>query len=223
METINFGKATLDIVKKKLHLKQIETSTVLDTWFERSKTVEITEIEDFMIRKFQKMMLRRIREWNEFELSEHFLGPIMAWIDFNTDYFSMFAERIIEIQTDKLILTGKADMIIAGGDTEPEHPYLCLQEYKRQTDPNGDPLYQVISEMYAASQKNNNSMPVYGISITGKIWQFVVLQNSEYYISYSFSADSIQIFEIYKILKALKDILIENAIRQENYSIQQAI
>jgi len=216
METINYGKATLDIIKRKLCLKQTETSPVLDSWFERSKTVEITDIEDFMLRKFQKMLLRRIREWNEFELSEHFLGPIMAWVDFNTDYFSMFAERIIEAQTEKLLLTGKADMLVAGGDTEPDHPYLCLQEYKRQTDPNGDPLYQVISEMYAVSLKNNNSMPVYGISIAGKSWQFVVLQNMEYCISYSLTADSPQIFDIYKILKALKDILLENVKKQND-------
>ncbi len=216
METINYGKATKDIIKQKLGLKQVEVSLVLEAWFERSKTVEITDIEDFMLRKYQKMMLRRILEWNEFELSEHFLGPIMALVDFNTDYFSMFAERTIEFQSENYLLTGKADMLVASGETEPISPYLCLQEYKKQTEPTGHPLYQVISEMYAASQKNNNMMPVYGISIIGKMWQFVVLQNTEYFLSYSFTADSVQLFEIYKILKALKDILIENAIKENN-------
>jgi len=154
--------------------------------------------------------------WNEFELSEHFLGPIMSMVDFNTDYFSMFAERTIEVQTENFLLTGKADMLVASGETEPICPYFCLQEYKRQTDPNGNPQFQVISEMYAASQKNNNAIPVYGISIIGKFWQFVVVQNSEYSLSYSFSADSNQIYDIYKILKALKDILIENVIKENS-------
>jgi hypothetical protein len=214
METINYSKATKDIIKQKLGLKNVEKCDFLTNWLDRSKTTEITDIETFVVAKLQKMMIRRVEEWNEFELSEHFLGPIMALVDFNTDYFSMFAERTIEVQTEKYLLTGKTDMLVASGETEPINPYFCLQEYKRQTNPEGNPQSQVIIEMYAASQKNNDAKPVYGISIIGKMWQFVVLQNSEYCLSYSFTADSVQLFEIYKILKALKDILIENAIKE---------
>ncbi len=219
METINYSNVTKDIIRKKLGLKNVEKCEFLTNWLDRSKTTEITDIETFVAEKLQKMMLRRIEEWNEFELSEHFIGPIMAMVDFNTDYFSMFAERTIEVQTENFLLTGKADMLVASGETEPISPYFCLQEYKRQTAPNNHPLFQVIAEMYAASQKNNNSKPVYGISIIGKMWQFVVLQNSDYCLSYSFTADSPQIFEIFKILKALKDILIENAIKLESHVI----
>ncbi len=218
METINFSKVNKDTLKMKLGLKRIERCPILDLWFERSKTTEITDIEDFMLQKYQKMMIRRVDEWNEFELSEHFLGPIMALVDFNTDYFSMFAERIFEVQTENFLLTGKPDMMVASGESEPISPYFCLQEYKRQTDPNGNPLFQVISEMYAANQLNATQMPVYGISIIGVKWNFVVLKNNEYCTSYSLSADSDQMFDIYKILKALKDILIENAM-QSNQNI----
>jgi len=216
METINYGNVTKEMLKQKLGLKKSEECNFLNEWLERSKTAEITEIEDFMLHKYQKILINRIIEWNEFELSEHFLGPIMTLIDFNTDYFSMFAERTIEVQTENFLLTGKADMLVASGYTEPISPYFCLQEYKRQTNPNGHPLFQVICEMFAASQKNKNELPVYGIAILGTAWQFVVLRNSEYCLSYSFSADSPQLFEIYKILKALKDILIENAIKLES-------
>jgi len=210
METINFSKCNKDIIKNKLGLKRVDDSIDLTTWLEKSKTVEITDIENFMINKYQKMMIQRVEEWNEFELSQHFLGPIMALVDFNTEYFSMFAERILEVQTEKFTISGKADFMVASGEKEPISPYFCMQEYKQQSDPNGNPLYQVISEMYAAQQKNNTNMPIYGISIIGIKWQFIVLQNTEYCISYSYSADSPQIYEIFKILKALKNILIEN-------------
>jgi len=210
METINFGKATKDILKLKLGLKQINKSEDLDLWFRKSKEIEITDIEYFVVEKLQNMMIRRVHEWNEFELSEHFIGPIMAMVDFNTDYFSMFAERTLEIETEKYFLTGKADLLVASGETDPILPYLCVQEYKRQTDPNGDPLYQVVCEMFVAAQKNNNTLPIYGISILGVKWNFIILKNNEYCVSYSFSADSVQIFEIFKIIKALKEILLEN-------------
>jgi hypothetical protein len=53
----------------------------------------------------------------------------------------------------------------------------------------------------------------------GVKWNFIVLSNNEYCTSYSFSADSDQMFEIYKIVKSLKDILIEN-ITNENSAMQ---
>jgi hypothetical protein len=216
METINFSKVTLEILKYKFGLRKTNNNELINHWFEKSKEYTLDDFENRFIDKYQKLLISKVELWNEFELSEHFLGPIMSMVDFNTDYFSMFAERTIEVQTENFLLTGKADMLVASGETEPINPYFCLQEYKRQTDPNGNPQFQVISEMYAASQKNKNAMPVYGISIIGKMWQFVVLQNSEYCLSYSFTADSVQLFEIYKILKALKDILIENAIKENS-------
>jgi len=214
METINFSKVTKEMLKQKFGLRKTENNELITSWFEKSKTYTLDAFETQFITKYQKLLISKVELWNEFELSEHFLGPIMSMVDFNTEYFSMFAERTIEVQTEHFLLTGKADMIVASGETEPVNPYFCLQEYKRQTDPNGNPQFQVISEMYAATQKNNNAMPIYGISIIGKMWQFVALQKNEYSLSYSFSADSVQIFEIYKILKALKDILIENAINE---------
>jgi len=214
METINFSKVTKEMLKQKFGLRKTENNELITSWFEKSKTYTLDAFETQFITKYQKLLISKVELWNEFELSEHFLGPIMSMVDFNTEYFSMFAERTIEVQTEHFLLTGKADMIVASGETEPVNPYFCLQEYKRQTDPNGNPQFHVISEMYAATQKNNNAMPIYGISIIGKMWQFVALQKNEYSLSYSFSADSVQIFEIYKILKALKDILIENAINE---------
>ncbi len=214
METINYSKVTLEILKYKFGLRKNNNNELINQWFEKSKEYTLDDFENRFIEKYQKLLISKVELWNEFELSEHFLGPIMTLVDFNTEYFSMFAERTIEVQTEKFLLTGKADILVASGETEPISPYFCLQEYKRQTDPNGNPQFQVIGEMYAASQKNNNSFPIYGISILGKTWQFVVLQNYKYSLSYSFTADSIQLFEIYKILKALKDILIENAIKE---------
>jgi hypothetical protein len=47
--------------------------------------------------------------------------------------------------------------------------------------------------------------------VTGKFWQFLILQNQEYCVSKSFATDDEEIFEVVKILKALKDILLDIA------------
>ena len=45
----------------------------------------------------------------------------------------------------------------------------------------------------------------------GEYWHFMALQQDDYCISKSFAADDEEIFDIFKILKALKAILIEIA------------
>jgi hypothetical protein len=47
----------------------------------------------------------------------------------------------------------------------------------------------------------------------GKVWNFITLKNNEYTISKSYAADDEEIFEIFKILKALKNIIIENSLK----------
>ena len=48
---------------------------------------------------------------------------------------------------------------------------------------------------------------IYGCHVVGRLWYFMVLKDKTYTISKSFTADDDEIFEIVKILKALRDIL----------------
>jgi len=64
--------------------------------------------------------------------------------------------------------------------------------------------------MFMAYEINEHKFPIYGVSIIGKQWHFIIFENNEYCVSKSFTTDDEEIFVIFKILKKLKIILLEN-------------
>jgi len=205
---ISFGKCTKNFLKKTFNLQQIQNSEILLEWLKLSQFVELDLVEEGLLKRIQTTLILRADDWNEYELSEHFIGPIMALVDFNTNKFSAFVNRTISAQINGYELHGKPDFFVAKGETEPENPYFCFQEYKKEIDPEGNPTYQALAEMIVARELNENKIPIYGVSVMGKVWNFITLQNNEYCISKSFSADDEEIFDIFKILKSLKNIMI---------------
>ena len=79
-----------------------------------------------------------------------------------------------------------------------------MKEYKRQTDPNGDPRGQAVIAMIVGQHHNADNKPVYGCYIVGKSWHFMVLKGKEYAISNVFVGSDNEIFDIYRILKGLR-------------------
>ncbi len=211
IETIFFSKCTKELLKETFGLHQIWTSPLLDEWFERAEAINPEDFELKVLEVIRHTLIRRCDDWNEFELSEHFIGPLIAIVDFNTDYFSTFLERPLEAEVGEYKLMGKPDLMVAKGETTPKIPYFCFQEYKKQIDPEGNPLYQALGEMLAAASLHPSKHPIYGVGVIGKLWHFVILQGKEYAISKGFLADDEDIVTIFKILKALKIILIEIA------------
>ena len=106
---------------------------------------------------------------------------------------------------------GEPDAVIAKGRYSPQIPYFCFHEYKRANEPKGDPAAQALSAMLVAREVSQHRHPVFGMYVVGEHWHFMVLQDNDYCISKSFAADDEEIFDIFKILKALKVILIEIA------------
>jgi len=210
---IIFSKCTKSFLKKTFFLEQIQDNKLLENWINQSKTIELDDIEFGLLKRIQKTLNNRVDDWNEYELSEHFISPIMALVDFNTANFSAFVNRTISAQINGYELYGKPDFFVARGESEPETPFFCFQEYKKEIDPEGHPTYQALAEMLVARELNNNKIPIYGVSVMGKVWNFITLKNNEYTISKSYAADDEEIFEIFKILKALKNIIIENSLK----------
>jgi hypothetical protein len=101
-------------------------------------------------------------------------------------------------------LSGRVDGMIATGFRNPKKPYFCMNEYKRATDPNGDPQGQALIAMLVAQQLNENRKPMLGCFIVGSRWCFMALVGKEYAISHSFSFDDDDIFDIFRILKGLR-------------------
>jgi hypothetical protein len=110
---------------------------------------------------------------------------------------------------DAYYLTGRVDGMIASGFREPDKPYFCLYEYKKEKDPEGDPAAQALVAMMVAQDKNADNLPVYGGFIIGKNWQFMVLKDRKYAISNTYSADSADIYAIFQAIKGLKIIISE--------------
>lgn len=211
MEILTFGKCTKSILKKTFGLRQVWHNDALDAWLTTAETQTLDEFEQTLLARLQHALIRRVDDWNEAELSEYFIGPIIATIDFNTDYFSVFTQRPLEARIGEYTMMGKPDMVIARGETEPEIPYFCFQEYKKQIDPEGNPVYQALGEMLAARNLNPHPHPIYGVAVIGKLWHFLILDGDAYSVSQGFLADGDDLASILKILKHLKSILIDIA------------
>jgi len=211
METIPFSTCTKEFLKENFKLQQLWESPVLEQWFELAQSMELLEFEIKLLNRLQETFIRRSDDWNESELNEYFIGPIVALINFNTEHFCVFAERAIEAEIGQYRLAGKPDFMIAKGESSPKIPYFCFSEYKKQISPEGNPVYQALGEMLVARELNPHEHPIYGVGVIGKLWHFLVLHRQDYCVSKSFATDDEEIFEIFKILKALKEILSEIA------------
>ena len=107
-------------------------------------------------------------------------------------------------------LSGIVYGMIAKGFRDPDLPYFCMHEYKRSVDNQGTPDAQVLAAMLVAREQNKNQKPIYGLYIVGLIWNFIVLNGGEYCISKNYDASDDDIFEIFKMLKAVKVIIYKN-------------
>jgi hypothetical protein len=103
---------------------------------------------------------------------------------------------------------GEPDGMIASGFREPETSFFCFQEYKKHLDPQGDPAGQALAAMIVAQELNEHRYPIYGCSVVGDMWRFMLLQERTYCLSNSYSATGdIGVFEIFRVLKVLKGLV----------------
>ena len=93
----------------------------------------------------------------------------------------------------------------------PQIPYFHFQEYKRQTDPNGNPVAQVLEAMLIAQEINENQQPIYGAYVIGKFWNFMMLDGKTYSISKTF--DCTEHNELMQIIATLRNfkLMLENS------------
>ncbi len=209
MEKLTFKQLTSNILYKTFGLRQKSSMQILTNWLEDSKKQTISSYEEIYLNQFKNKIIQRGSKWNEYELTEWFIGPIISLIDIEAEYISMFAQRDISAQVGDFELYGRPDMMIASGIDSPQEPYFCIQEYKQQTDPNGNPQTQLLGAMLVSQTLNNNKKPVYGIYIVGFQWNFMVLQGIEWCETKIYNADDEEILDILRILKTLKDIILK--------------
>ncbi len=202
-----FGECTLEKLDEMFNLKPLVRLAALEDWLKEPG--EISDQERIYLLTLQKYLQDNVLHWNEQELVMHFIAPMFALVQFGYEHtFNLFAERAFGGKVDGIALNGNPDGLVATGYREPKKPYFCFQEYKKEKDPNGDPAGQALAAMLVAQEINEHQFPIYGCYIQGRMWFFMALQGKEYAISDGYMATKDEIFDILRILKVLKQMII---------------
>jgi hypothetical protein len=208
MEKVRFGQCTLLKLERQFGLRLSLSSPALTSWLQTPVT--LTDLEKNRLQELQTLLTLNANSWNEQELALQLIGPILSMVQFIEFYrFKLFAGRHIEAVIDDIELGGEPDTIIATGFREPEVPFFAFTEYKREIDPEGDPAGQTLVAMMVGQKLNNDDQPIYGGYIVGENWRFMILEGKSYTISRSYASSSNDIYDVYRILKALRAMIME--------------
>ncbi len=214
MEKSTFSKWTLTKLEKAFELKQVWKSPIMQEW--EQMTADISEFEKQHLEMLRNRVEKGGKAWNETELENKFISPLIILAGIDTDEFGYFLERNMQGIVGNYDLSGIVDGVIATGIREPDLPFFCMHEYKRSVDNEGNPDGQALAAMLVAREqnkehnkahKNGIENPIYGLYIVGLIWNFIVLNGSEYCISKDYNASTQEIFDIFRIMKNIKVII----------------
>lgn len=205
-EKLYLNQMTQQRLYKLFGLREVQKIGELNNWLDNLPS--LTKGEKYIANFYKNRLLKNINSWNEQELSLGFIGPIINIIDFKKPYqINFFAQRLLTSIIDNYEIIGKPDGMIAAGHFEPEMPYFAFQEYKKDINSSGDPAAQNLAAMLIGQQQNEADTVVYGCYVVGRLWYFMVLKGKEYAISKDYSTTDDGIFDVVKILKALRNIL----------------
>ncbi|KOR32739.1 hypothetical protein TI05_05405, partial [Achromatium sp. WMS3] len=109
------------------------------------------------------------------ELKIKFIAPIINRVKFTNPEYEIrdFYEQSITYISDKFILTGIVDFVVAKGLEYSKKPYFFIQEFKRSIR-NDDPRPQLLAELLAALELSK-FQAIKGAFIIGENWSFVIL------------------------------------------------
>ncbi|PWK26699.1 hypothetical protein LV89_02208 [Arcicella aurantiaca] len=198
----NFREWTLDKIEETFGLQQVRRLPILEDLLAFEYQTDSYETR-YLSHLSDNYVALGGDDWNEVELENKFISPLIVFSDIANEKYSYFLERDLSAIVGDFELIGRVDGMIATGFRNPKVPYFCLSEYKRQTDPNGDPRGQALIAMLVAQKLNNNQKPIFGSYIIGRDWYFMALVDNEYAISKDFSCVADEVFDIYRILKGL--------------------
>jgi hypothetical protein len=206
---MTLGECTIPNLEKIFGLKLKDENVFLSAWINQNQVLSSFQQEALLF--YRKELRANFFNWNEQELSMHFIGPMLSLVDFTGENFNAYVNRSIKASIGEIELNGIPDGMIAKGRREPEIPYFCFQEYKKEIDPNGHPAAQALGAMLVGQSLNDNKSPIYGCYVIGKFWTFMVLDGKNYALSQGYDATSDEILTIFQILLTLKNIVGELA------------
>jgi len=201
----SFSKWTIDEVEETFQIVLHDQTGLLKEWLDiRSQPLPDEEKRLVLLRK---KLWKHVFDWNETELSVHFIGQLLDMADFDQDDYQPFMERELSFSYKDEIISGVVDLVVAQGRRSPKRHFFFINEYKKDKDSSNDPLGQLMIVMIAAQKLNNDDHPLYGAYVMGRYWNFVVLDKLEYSLSLSFDATKDEIKDIFCILTNTKAII----------------
>ena len=203
MKTSNLRDWTLDSIEQTFGLLQVRSLPILDELLAHKHEADAYEQRYLGSLREDYLMLGG-DDWNEVELENKLISPLIVFSNISNQKYSYFLERELRDTLGEHEISGRVDGMIATGFRNPRKPYFCLSEYKRGTDPNGDPKGQALIAMLMAQHMNDNAKPIFGSYIIGRNWCFMALVGKEYAISTDFSCVDDEIFDIFRIMKSLR-------------------
>ena len=202
---LRFKDCTQKLLEEIFNLKQVTQHQALQNWI--TPKSEVTPFEKQSLQYLKDHLLLCGQTWNETELRDQFIGPLISLVNFDNEKVRYFAERNLSALIDEWELSGRVDALIAQGRWEPKKVYFCMNEYKKEKDPEGDPGAQALAAMIVAQEHNAEQSLIYGLYVKGKLWYFMVLCGKEYAITEPYTASREDIVDIFMILKTLKQII----------------
>jgi hypothetical protein len=150
--------------------------------------------------------------WNEETLKMRFIAPLLY--DFVQFYDSQnrydgFFNKEISATVEGIYLQTETDFMLAKGVADiAKTPYFHFQEYKRSKKSPPEPMAQLLEAFLIAQEKNKNGKPIYGLTIVGRNWQFVVMEGKKYAVSKTYDATEREdLLKIIAVLRKFKVIL----------------
>jgi hypothetical protein len=142
-----------------------------------------------------------------------FVAPLisfLAQLDSNdSKHYESFYDTTISANVEGTFLQTETDFMLASGMGDmPETPYFHFQEYKRSKKSPPEPMAQLLVAFLIAQEKNKNGKPIYGLTIVGRDWHFVVMEGKKYAVSRTFDATQKEdLLKIIAVLRKFKVIL----------------
>ena len=201
----DFNDCTLTFLEDTFDLIEEKSLSSLDHWLKGEAV--ISDLEKHNLILLRELLDFNVYDWNEQELDMNFIGPLFSFVNFSSRKHNLFAHRKIEGIIDNWRLHGSPDNMVASGRREPKIPHFAFQEYKKKKDPKGDPAAQALAAMLVGQSLNQDELPIYGCYVIGNDWHFMTLEGKKFAKSIDYSALSDEIFDIYRILKVLKEIV----------------
>lgn len=183
----------------------------LSAWLE--SRFDLSSDEERVLMYLQDRLRDKVQFWNEAALRFYFIGPLISLVNYDTDHYNSFLEQRMTAQVNGEKVEGNVDFLVATGRQIPKAPFFTLHEYKAEPNVSLDPLGQLLIGMVAAQQRNDDlqigDLPLFGAYVLGRLWFFVYLKGGQYAQSLAFDATQEDIFQIYYILKKVKDYIEE--------------